>query len=150
MVITRFSLCLCASALELTVKVLNINEGRNEGIARRCKTLAEYQAFVAKAREYVKRGDGLEDALKKTVLYCRDHDILREFLEHYATEVIGMLTTEWNLEDALAVRFEEGIEQGMEDVARNALAKGYSPEQICDITGLDLQTIEKIRKNMID
>ena len=135
-------------SLELTVKVLNINEGRNEGIARRCKTLAGYQAFVAQVREHVKRGDGLEDALKKTVIYCRDHDILKEFLEHHATEVIGMLTTEWNLEDALAVRFEEGMEIGMErgieDVARNALAEGATPEFVQKITGLDIETVKKL------
>ena len=56
-----------------------------------------------------------------------------------------MLTTEWNWEDALAVRFEEGMEQGMEEVARNALAKGLTIEVIQDITGLDMQTIEKLK-----
>ena len=151
-------------ALELEVKVLNINEGRNEGIARRCKTLAEYQAFVAKVREYLKqrgspsgtpdgaRKGGLEDALKKAVLYCRDHGILNEFLEHNATEVIGMLTAEWNLEDAKAVWFEEGVETGMErgmemgmkDVARNALAEGLPLEVVQKITGLDIETIEQL------
>src|SRR5215471_10504968 len=35
-------------ALELVVKVLNINEGRNREIAERCRKLAEYSAFVAK------------------------------------------------------------------------------------------------------
>ena len=38
----------------------------------------------------------------------------------------------------------EGMEQGVKDVARNALAKGLSPEVIHDITGLDLQAIEKL------
>jgi len=142
--------------LELVVKVLNINKGRNEGIAKGCKTLAGYQAFVAKAREYVKRGDGLEEALKKAVLYCREHDILKEFLKRHAREVINMLTTEWNLEDAKAVWFEEGMEmgtergmeqgmkQGMEEAARNALAKGLPIEIIHDITGLDIETIERL------
>ena len=147
-------------ALELEVKVLNINEGRNESIAGRCKTLAGYQAFVAKVREYLKQGNvpgSLEDALKKTVLYCRDHDILKEFLEHHATEVINMLTTEWNWEDAKAVWFEEGMEQGMErgieqgmeqgieDVARKLKAMGIPAEQINAATGLDPQTIEKLK-----
>ena len=149
-------------ALELEVKVLNINKGRNEGIARGCKTLAGYQAFVAKVREYLKQGDAsdgartgsLEDALKKAVLYCRDHGILKEFLEHHATEVIGMLTAEWNLEDAKAVWFEEGMEMGMEkgmergtkDVARNALAEGLPLDVVQKITGLDAQAIEKLRE----
>ena len=36
-------------SLELTVRVLNINEGWNAEIAERCKELAGYSAFVAKA-----------------------------------------------------------------------------------------------------
>jgi len=141
--------------------VLNINQGRNKGIARGCKTLAEYQAFVAKAREYLKQGHGLEDALKKTVVYCRDHDILKEILEQYEREVIGMLTSEWNWEDALAVRFEEGMERGMEQgmeqgmergmeqgvkgVARKMKAIGIPMEQINAATGLDPQIIESLK-----
>ena len=144
-------------ALELTVKVLNINQGKNKGITKGCKTLAEYQAFVAKAREYLKQGHGLEDALKKTVVYCRDHDILKEILEQYEREVIGMLTSEWNWEDALAVRFEEGMEQGMEQgmergmeqgvkgVARKMKAIGIPMEQINAATGLDPQIIESLK-----
>jgi len=38
--------------LELTLKVININHGRNADIAKRCKTLAGYSAFVAKVREF--------------------------------------------------------------------------------------------------
>ena len=111
-------------SLELMVKVLNINQGRNEGIARGCKTLAGYQAFVAKAREYIRRGYGLENALKKTVLYCREHDILKETLEQHEKEVIGMLATEWNWEDALAVRFEEGMERGIEQGFDQGMERG--------------------------
>jgi predicted transposase/invertase (TIGR01784 family) len=75
-----------------------------------------------------------------------------------------MLFTEWNWDDALAVRFEEGreeglekglekgreqgleegLEEGREEIARNALAKGLSPDIIGEITGLDSETIKNI------
>jgi predicted transposase/invertase (TIGR01784 family) len=59
-----------------------------------------------------------------------------------------MLFTEWNWDDALAVRFEEGreegIEKGREEIARNALAKGLPPDIIGEITGLDIETIRHI------
>jgi predicted transposase/invertase (TIGR01784 family) len=132
-------------ALELTVKVININQGKNEGIAGKCKILAQYSAFVAKVREYEKESGDRSKAMKQAVQYCRNHDILKEFLEKNGTEVISMLMTEWNMDDALAVRYEEGLEigeeKGMEKVARNALANGLSPELIRTITGLDLETI---------
>jgi len=141
--------------LELTVRVVNINQGRNEGITRKCKTLAEYCAFVEKVREYEKETGNLEGAIKKAVVYCRENDILKEFLEKNATEVINMLMTEWNWEDALAVRYEEGIEEGLEkgretereELARKALMKGASIEFVKEITGLDDEAIEKLRNN---
>jgi len=44
-----------------------------------------------------------------------------------------MLTTEWKLEDALAVRYEEGREEGLEEGRDEVLAllkSGKSPEEI--------------------
>jgi hypothetical protein len=39
---------------------------------------------------------------------------------------------------------EKGLEKGMEKVARNALAKGIPAELVCDITGLDMDTITSL------
>ena len=63
-----------------------------------------------------------------------------------------MLMTEWNWDDALAVRYEEGmekgreegIERGIEQTARNALAEGASIGFVQKITGLDIETIKKL------
>jgi predicted transposase/invertase (TIGR01784 family) len=67
-----------------------------------------------------------------------------------------MLFTEWNWDDALAVRFEEGreegwekgreegLERGREEIARHALAKGLPLDIIREITGLDSETIRNI------
>jgi predicted transposase/invertase (TIGR01784 family) len=63
-----------------------------------------------------------------------------------------MLYTEWNLDDALAVRYEEGREDGLEEgleeakvnIARNLLAKGSTFEFVHEITGLDMETIENL------
>jgi len=55
-----------------------------------------------------------------------------------------MLFTEWNWDDALAVAREEGKEDGIEEIARNLLAKGSTLEFVHDITGLDMETIESL------
>ena len=52
-----------------------------------------------------------------------------------------MLMAEWNLDDALATRYAEGREERDLEIARNALVKGYSLEQIQEIIGLDLETL---------
>ena len=87
-----------------------------------------------------------------------------------------MLMTEWNWDDALAVRYEEGhedgwdegleegiekgreegLEEGIEkgrcneklEIARNLLSEGSTPEFVQKITGLDMDTIEGLRKYM--
>ena len=151
-------------ALELTVRVININEGRNEAIAARCKKLAEYSAFVAKVRFFERELGSRDEAIKETVKYCQKHDILREFLDLHASEVLNMLYTEWNWDDALAVRYEEGKEDGLDEgiekgkaegiekgrfnekleIARNLLAEGSTLEFVQKITGLDMKTIENL------
>ena len=60
---------------------------------------------------------------------------------------MNMLITEWNWDDALAVRFEEGREEGIVLAALNALAKGFSIEAVHDITGLDTEKIIKLKEN---
>jgi hypothetical protein len=151
-------------ALDLEVRVININQGRNREIAEKCKTLGEYSAFVEKVREFEKETDNLEEAVKKAVIYCRDHDILKEFLAKNATEVLEMLMTEWNWDDALACRYEEGREEGLEkgreegreeglekghtekalEIARKMKNAGRSLSEITEFTGLPAETIKKI------
>jgi len=146
--------------LELEVKVLNINEGRNSEIVNRCRKLAEYSLFMAKVREFKDKYDDLLKAIKEALKYCMEHDILKEYLEKHETEVINMLYTEWNWDTALEVAREEAFEDGLEEgeekgreageakqkltIARNALAEGYSTESIQKITGLSLDEIAKL------
>jgi len=135
--------------LELEVKVVNINHGKNGEIVKRCKTLAGYSAFVAKVREYEKELGDKEEAIKRAVRYCRDHDILKEFFEQNGSEVMNMLITEWNLEDAQQVWYEDGLEDGLEkgreEVARNALAEGVPIELVKKISGLDEEALKHIQ-----
>jgi hypothetical protein len=126
--------------LELEVQVININEGRNDEIVRKCRELHGYSAFVAKMREYEQEQGSLEAALKKAVEYCCRHDIIKEFLEKHAQEVMSMLMTEFNLEDAIAVAKEET----REEIALNAFANGLPIDIICKITGLDMDTVKTL------
>jgi len=65
---------------------------------------------------------------------------------------MNMLMNEWNWDDALDVRYEEGreeglergLEQGMVITARNALAKGIPVETIQEITGLGIDAIRNL------
>jgi predicted transposase YdaD len=75
------------------------------------------------------------------------YDILKEFLEQNATEVINMLITEWNTEDAKVVWREEAQEEKAMEIAQKALVEGLSIEVIHTITGLDIETIKQLASN---
>jgi predicted transposase/invertase (TIGR01784 family) len=130
--------------LELEVQVININEGRNNEMVRKCKELHGYSAFIAKVREYEQELGNFEAALKKAVEYCCRHDIIKEFLEKHAQEVTSMLMTEFNLEDAIAVAREEREEEVQTKIVRNAFAEGFPIDIICKITGLDMNTVQTL------
>ena len=138
--------------LELKVKVLNINEGKNTNIVKRCSKLAEYSAFVTKTNEYLKTIDDKEKAVEESIKYCQKHDILKEFLEIHGSEVFNMILEEWNMDDAKVVWQEEAWEEGHEEgrieekqaIARNLLAEGSTHEFIQKITGLSIDEIAKL------
>jgi ribosomal protein L6P/L9E len=54
---------------------------------------------------------------------------MKGFLEENATEVKNMVMGEWDMDTALEVAKEEGIEEGWEDVLE-LVRQGYSAEMI--------------------
>jgi hypothetical protein len=75
----------------------------------------------------------LEKAIAYTVAYCKEHGILKEFLENLSPEEVNMVAAEWKLEDALRVREEEGMQRGRQEEKREILKlfdTGYSAEEI--------------------
>jgi len=100
--------------LELTVKVLNINYEKSSDILERSKILKDYSYFVALVKGYRKQEISLEEAVERAIRECIKENILKDFLKSNGSEVVNMLFTEFNLEDALAVSKREGIEEGIQ------------------------------------
>ncbi len=120
--------------LELVVKAYNINKGRNAEMAAKSSALSGYEEFVAAVRANQK-AMSLKEAVKAAIKSCVSSNILVEFLTEHGSEVENMLLTEWNMETALEVRYEEGIATGVEK--RNAyikelLKQGLSNEELLE------------------
>ena len=101
-------------SLDLEVRVVNINEGRNGAIVGKCETLHGYVLFVGKVRANRKAGMDLSRAVTKAAKDCINERILADFLRTHSSEVINMLTTEWNAERAQMIAREEALEEGIE------------------------------------
>ena len=89
--------------LELVVTVYNINPGFNESIVRKDDNLYGYVAFTAKARKFEQSGMDRGSAVKAAAEECIKEGILKEYLENNASEVINMLTQEWDWDKYFAV-----------------------------------------------
>ncbi|GMO19813.1 MAG: Rpn family recombination-promoting nuclease/putative transposase [Termitinemataceae bacterium] len=121
-------------SLELIAKVYNINEGYNEELVRRSKTLEGYSVFIAKAREYERKiaegkkrrltKEELKEAMTGAIRWCIEHNKLKGFLEEKSSEVINMLITEWDWDKYVAVQRREAVEEGIAKGLRKGRVEG--------------------------
>jgi len=134
--------------LEAVVTVYNVNKGYNSDIMAHSKTLDGYAAFIAKVREYQNSGLESTESLQKSVEYCIKNGILDEFLKKNGGEIVNLLNFEWNMDDALRVRGEEGAETRAEKIAKKMLKRGTSIEIIIEDTELTEKRILELKKEL--
>lgn len=134
--------------LELIVKVININLTVNHPLLERCRPLYEYSWFIQRIKDHMAQGEARDEAIRQAMCDCRSEGIMEAFLDEHGSEAENMLFTEFNMEDALEVRFEEGKEEGKEEVlvalVRKKFRKGMEAEQIAELLEEDTETVERI------
>ena len=117
--------------LELTVKVININLPENHSILKKCRPLYEYAWFIQRIRDYTGQGQERDAAIVHAAEDCEREGILADFVRKHGTEAINMLFTQFNMDDALEVRYEEGIEEGRaEEIIETGYEFGLSDDDI--------------------
>jgi hypothetical protein len=110
--------------VELEVPVYDINVGHNKDILERSQLLLQYAKLIAKIREFESQGNELQMAIKLAVQYCIANDILKEYLEEKAAEVLGMLFEEIKVEDLREVWYRDGERHGREEGERHGREEG--------------------------
>ena len=117
--------------LELIVKVININLPANHPILTQCRPLYEYSWFIQAIKNYMACGKNRDEAIIQAIADCEHEGILVDFLREHRTEAVNMLFTEFNMEDALEVRFAEGKAEGKaEDILELLAEAGEVPEEL--------------------
>ncbi len=130
--------------LELYVKVININLSAKHPILQKSPSMYEYSAFVQLVRDCLNVGASRDAAIQTAMRTCAKKGIMVDFIRKHGSEVENMLFTEFNMEDALEVRYEEGMEDGIEKgvekgerlnlirLVMRKLQKGKTVEQIAE------------------
>lgn len=146
--------------MELTVRTININYGRNKALMEKCKPLADYAAFIAHIRENLKTMF-LENAVRAAIDTCIEQDILKEFLTEQKSEVIAMSIYEYDEENAKRYYFLEGYEDGqsagrtigkatalLDNVASIMKNLNISLSNACDLLGITIEDYHLAEQNL--
>ena len=111
-------------ALQLIVKVYNINTEKNSEILGRCETLRQYSRFVEIMRSYKEDSELTNDVIVEVLDKCKKEGILTEFLDKYGTEIVEMLFKELTREEDLEISRLDGYEEGFNSGERAGFSKG--------------------------
>ncbi len=95
---------------------------------QRSPNLSGYSEFIAEVKKNMETMDK-DTAIAAAIKTCVERGILVYFLEKHGSEVLNMFDEEWNLETALEVEKEEGIEIGVEKVF-SLLESGMSLDEV--------------------
>ncbi len=142
-----------SSKLELVVKVKNCSDSKMLPIVKNCAILKEYCQFIEIVeRVYNKRFP--KRSFKKAIEIAMEQGILTEYLDRKSREVINMLCAKYDYKMDIAVKKEEAYQDGLQDkaeeVAKNAIAHGLSPEMVQKITGLSSEQVAELQKQYLN
>ena len=97
--------------IEVRVRMLNVNYGRNRKLLEACKPLSEYAWIVQEVRKNKTRED-LDSAIDRAIADMPDDFFIKPFLMAHRAEVKGMLLTEYNEAETMELFKEEGRAEG--------------------------------------
>ena len=126
-------------ALDLTVKVFNINIKEDEGILARSATLSQYSRLVEKIKTAALDGEVSERIMSLIFKECINEGILPEFLTEHGLEVINMLFKEFTEEEREELYTQSGYKMGLADGLEQGRAE-------CETSGAEKMRFELARK----
>lgn len=110
--------------LELKTKVININLSENHPILEACQPLYEYSWFIQRIKDYMKDGNGRDQAILGAIRDGMAAGMMVDFLEEHGREAVNMFYTQFNMDDALEVRGEEMYEEGLAQGITQGITQG--------------------------
>ena len=100
------------SDVQVRVRMLNINYGRNLELLDSCRPLMEYSWLVDRIRSYRDAGKEIETAVDTALDDMSEDFEIRAFLVENRAEVKSMCITEYNEEETMKLFREEWREEG--------------------------------------
>ena len=136
---------------EWTARVLNINKNKNLTLQKKCKPLYDYIQFTSRINEN-KKTMSIEDAVDEAVEWACEQNLLEGYIREQKAEVKMDLLTEYDEEACIRGWRRDGILIGRQEkaieTAKNMLKKQYPESDISEITGLPLEQVLELQKQI--
>ena len=117
-------------------------------LLNKCSYLNDYSTLVEKVKEGINLKLSQRDAISCAIKFCLEHGIMKNYLIEHSEEVFNMLALEWNVNNALLARFQDGLQQDenlkTKAVAIKMLRKGKSFDEVQEFTNLPVQRLEQL------
>ena len=104
--------------IEVTVRMLNINYGRNMEHMEQCRPLGDYSNFVDTVRRLKEEGIPTEDAVHMAIRKLGINSPIRKYLLANEAEVSMLVITEYDEKEYGEMCKEEGRVEGEDKLAR--------------------------------
>jgi len=126
------------AAIELEVRLLNINFGHNTELMDKCRMLKEYAEFIEISREFAFQNNNIDIALNTAIDYCIEQNILGAQLRQYRAEVLDMMLEQFDKKkyerslrnEGREIGYQKGIEQGIKALILDNLEENTPEDQI--------------------
>ena len=110
--------------IEVKVRMININYGKNQALLQACRPLMEYSWLVAEIRKL--RSDmQLEDAVDQAISNMPKDCTIKSFLMIHRTEVKTMLLTEYDEEEVRDLIRKDALQEGWEKWREEGREEGH-------------------------
>ena len=103
--------------IEVRVRMLNVNYGKNQSFLDSCQPLKEYSWLTAEIKKNIAetKEDDMSSAIDRAITAMPESFVLKPFLEAHRAEVKGMLLTEYNEAETMELFREDGRKEGIEE-----------------------------------
>ncbi len=143
--------------IQVRVRMININYGKNRELMAACKPLSDYAWFIEEIRKY-KETMEIESAVDHALENMPGDSLLKDFLTANKAEVKQMCITEYNEAETMEQFREEGRKEGQEEgemlrlikMVYKKMLKGKTNEEIAADMEEDIVLIEQIKKAVIE
>ncbi len=142
--------------IDVRVRMLNINFGRNNELMNKCKPLEEYASFIKEIRNNNKQRE-LSVAVRNVIKSMPDDYLLKEFLMIHMREVEEMLEMDYDAEEIQELFKEEGRLEGRQEgrdtrdfeLISDMLKRGKTIDGIVEFCGYPVDLVERVAKEII-